>query len=122
MSKTNERVVSRLRRAAHVKKTVHGDAERPRLVVYRSNAHIYAQVIDDTVGKTLAAASTLTGSVKSAISDVDKKGAAREVGKALALAAKLAGVTKVAFDRNGFRYHGRIAALADGAREGGLDF
>lgn len=122
MSNTNQRVVSRLRRKAHVRKTVNGDSDRPRLVVYRSNSHIYAQVVDDTAGKTLAAASTLTASVKGAIGELDKKGAAKEVGKAVAAAAKAAGVERVVFDRNGYRYHGRIAALADGAREGGLDF
>jgi large subunit ribosomal protein L18 len=122
MSKTNERVVARLRRKAHVRKKVDGDADRPRLVVYRSNSHIYAQIVDDTLGKTLVAASTLSEEVKGAIADLDKKGAASLVGKAVAARAKAAGVEKVVFDRNGFRYHGRIAALADGAREGGLDF
>ena len=122
MSNTNQRVVSRLGRKAHVRKNVSGDSDRPRLVVYRSNGHIYAQVVDDTAGKTLVAASTLTAEVKSAITELDKKGAAKEVGKAVAQKAKAAGIERVVFDRNGFRYHGRVAALADGAREGGLDF
>jgi len=122
MSNTNERVVARLRRKAHVRKKVNGDAERPRLVVYRSNAHIYAQIVDDTAGKTLVSASTLSEDVKGSIAELDKKGAATAVGKAVAARAKAAGVEKVVFDRNGFRYHGRVAALADGAREGGLDF
>ncbi len=122
MSKTSPRIISRLRRKAHIKKTVSGDSERPRLVVFRSNTHMYAQVVDDVAGKTLASSSTLVSDVKGAIADLDKTAAAREVGKSLAGRAKAAGVDKVVFDRNGYRYHGRVAALADGAREGGLDF
>ena len=100
-----------------MRKKVVGSPERPRLAVFRSNRHIYAQVIDDFAGRTLAAAST----VKDA-NDGSPKDAAKKVGKALAERAKEAGVTQVAFDRGGFRYHGRVQALAEGAREGGLDF
>jgi small subunit ribosomal protein S5 len=100
-----------------VRKRVIGTPERPRLAVFRSNRHIYAQVIDDVAGKTLAAASTL----KDAAGD-DPKARAKAVGVALASKAKDAGVRRVAFDRGGFMYHGRVEAVAEGAREGGLDF
>jgi large subunit ribosomal protein L18 len=106
----------RQRRHRRVRKRVVGTPDRPRLAVFRSNRHVYAQVIDDTAGRTLAAASTL----KDALGD-DPKERARAVGLALASKAKEAGVTQVAFDRGGFLYHGRIQAVADGAREGGLD-
>lgn len=106
------------RRHRRVRKKVVGTAERPRLAVYRSNRHIYAQVIDDFEGRTLAAASTVT------LSNGGKqpKDQAKAVGLDLAGKAKAAGITRVTFDRGGFRYHGRIQALADGAREGGLEF
>jgi large subunit ribosomal protein L18 len=107
----------RHRRHRRVRKRVIGTPERPRLAVFRSNRHVYAQVIDDVAGKTLAAASTL----KDAAGD-DPKARAKAVGVALATKAKDAGVTRVAFDRGGFMYHGRIEAVAEGAREGGLDF
>ena len=105
------------RRHRRVRKKVVGTPDRPRLAVYRSNRHIYAQVIDDFEGRTLAAASTLTNGV-----DGDPKERAKAVGRDLAERAKGAGVSRVAFDRGGFRYHGRIQALAEGAREGGLEF
>ena len=95
---------------------------RPRLSVFRSASHIYAQIIDDNLGTTLAASSTLDKAIRDAIKGKKKSDAAKEVGKALAASAKQAGVSTVVFDRNGFRYHGRIAAIADGAREGGLSF
>ena len=107
----------RLRRHARVRRRAVGTAERPRLAVFRSNRHIYAQLIDDAAGRTLAAA----GSVAPA-GDGDKKAAARRVGDELAKRAKAAGVTSVVFDRGGYQYHGRVKALADAAREGGLDF
>jgi large subunit ribosomal protein L18 len=107
----------RHRRHRRVRKRVIGTPERPRLAVFRSNRHVYAQVIDDVAGKTLAAASTR----KDAEGD-DPKARAKAVGVALAAKAKDAGVTRVAFDRGGFMYHGRIEAVAEGAREGGLDF
>ncbi len=118
MSKTNARVRRRGRRKAHVRKHVHGTAERPRLTVYRSNTHMYAQVIDDDRGHTLAAASTLT------VKDAEGKKAdrAKAVGLQIATLAQAAGVARVVFDRNGFKYHGRVAALASGAREAGLEF
>ena len=90
--------------------------------IFRSNTHIYAQVIDDDSGRTLAAASSLSADVKSGGSDADKCGTAKLVGQEVAKRAIAAGVTSVVFDRNGFKYHGRVAALADGAREGGLAF
>ena len=105
------------RRHHRVRKKVIGSPERPRLAVYRSNRHIYAQVIDDVAGRTLAASSTL------AVSEGDDpKAKAKAVGAQIAEKAKAAGVERVAFDRGGFRYHGRVQALADGAREGGLEF
>ena len=94
-----------------------GTAQRPRLAVYRSNRHIYAQVIDDSAGRTLAAASTLAGG-----EDGEPKAKAKSVGLEVAEKAKAAGITQVTFDRGGFMYKGRVAAVADGAREGGLQF
>jgi large subunit ribosomal protein L18 len=108
------------RRHLRVRKKVTGTAVRPRLVVNRSTRHIHAQVVDDTRGFTLAAASTLETELRNA--DGDKTAAASQVGKLLAERAKAAGIDAVVFDRGGRRYHGRIAALADGAREAGLAF
>ena len=112
---------SRDKRHTRIRKRIQGTPERPRLNVYRSLAHIYAQVIDDTKGHTLAAASTLDADLRT-----DKKGGnvegAQAVGRLIAERAKAAGVDKVVFDRGGYLYHGRIKALADAAREGGLDF
>src|SRR5262249_8671754 len=110
----------RLRRHRRVRKKVRGTTERPRLAVFRSNNHITAQVIDDVAGKTLAAASTTEASLRSGATG--NKDAAAKIGKLLADRAKAAGVSKVVFDRGGFMYHGRIAAVADAAREGGLEF
>ncbi len=111
----------RERRHARVRKHVRGTPERPRLAVYRSNSGIYAQVIDDEAGRTLAAASSLDKSL--AVGDGGGKiGAAKAVGQLVAERARAAGVGAVVFDRGGNRYHGRVQALADGAREGGLDF
>jgi large subunit ribosomal protein L18 len=110
---------ARLRRHRRVRAKVHGTAERPRLVVFRSNRGIEAQLVDDDAGKTLASASHLALG-KSFKGDKTKQ--AEEVGKALATAAKKAGVDKCVFDRGGYLYHGRVKALADGAREGGLEF
>ena len=104
-------------RHRRVRKKVVGTPERPRLAVFRSNRHIYAQLIDDFAGKTLAAASTLKDA-----NGGDPKAKAKAVGTALAKRAKDAGVTQAAFDRGGFKYHGRVQAVADGAREGGLEF
>lgn len=106
------------RRHVRVRKKIVGTHERPRLAVYRSNRHIYAQVIDDFAGRTLAAASTLGNGGDAG----DPKEGAKKVGLAVAEKAKAAGITRVRFDRGGFMYHGRVQALADGAREGGLEF
>nr|WP_246078543.1 50S ribosomal protein L18 [Modestobacter excelsi] len=114
------RRVSRLRRHNRLRKRVGGTPERPRLVVKRSSRHIHVQVVDDTVGRTLASASTMDASLKG--SEGDKSALARRVGALVAERAKAAGIDAVVFDRGGNRYAGRIAALADGAREGGLDF
>jgi len=116
--KTQASAAGRARRHLRVRKKVTGSATRPRLVVNRSAKHMFAQIVDDTVGRTLAAASTLDASIRSA--DGDKTAKARQVGELLAQRAKEAGIEAVVFDRGGYRYHGRVAALADGAREGGL--
>jgi large subunit ribosomal protein L18 len=111
------KVQGRKRRHNRVRKKVVGTAERPRLAVYRSNRHMYAQVIDDFAGRTLASASTL----KDATASDDRLSAAKAVGEAIADRAKTAGINSVTFDRGGFRYHGRVKAIAEGAREGGLE-
>jgi len=108
------------KRHARLRKKVRGTAERPRLAVKRSSRHIVVQLIDDLAGRTLAAASSLEADVRGV--DGDKKARAAAVGKLVAERARAAGVTAVVFDRGGYDYHGRIAALADAAREGGLEF
>lgn len=108
-----------LNRKARVRKKVLGTAERPRLNIYRSNKHIYAQVIDDAAGRTIVAASTRTDG---APENAKKAEAAKKVGEIIGRLAKEKGVEKVVFDRSGYIYHGRIKALADGAREAGLKF
>jgi large subunit ribosomal protein L18 len=110
----------RARRQIRVRKKVFGGPQRPRLVVTRSARHIFAQVIDDTLGRTLASASTMEAALRTASGDKSEK--AKQVGGLLAERAKAAGIEKVVFDRAGYKYHGRVAALADGAREGGLGF
>jgi large subunit ribosomal protein L18 len=114
------RSAARLRRQIRVRKKVFGAPERPRLVVTRSARHVYAQVIDDTQGRTLASASTMEAPLRAATGDKSDK--AKQVGSLIAERAKAVGVESVVFDRAGYKYHGRIAALADGAREGGLGF
>jgi large subunit ribosomal protein L18 len=110
-------------RQLRVRKTVHGTPERPRLNIFRSNQNIYAQVIDDLVGKTLASASTLDPEIKGRLEGAGGNiDAAKIVGEVVAKRALAAGVTKVVFDRGGFLYHGRVAALAEAAREAGLEF
>ena len=110
----------RVRRHRRVRKHVSGTPERPRVAVFRSNKHISAQVIDDVSGRTLAAASSVEKDLKpTAGGNMD---AAKKVGQLLGERAKAAGVTQVVFDRGGFRYHGRVASLADAAREAGLEF
>jgi large subunit ribosomal protein L18 len=108
----------RLARKQRIRKKVSGTAERPRLSVYRSLKHISAQIIDDTTGRTLAAASSMESGIEAGGNAVG----AKAVGKALAERAKEKGVNAVIFDRGGFRYHGRVASLAEGAREAGLEF
>jgi large subunit ribosomal protein L18 len=105
-----------------VRKKVLGTSERPRLCVFRSAVHIYAQIIDDVQKATIAAVSTMTPSLKEALKGLKKTDQARLVGKSLAQAAKEKGLEKVVFDRNGFLYHGRVKALSEGAREAGLNF
>ena len=114
------RRTGRARRHLRVRKRVTGTAGRPRLVVNRSTRHIFAQVVDDNLGQTLVSASTMDASIRGGSGD--KTAQATEIGKLLAERAKAAGIGKVVFDRGGNRYHGRIAALADAAREAGLDF
>ena len=116
--KAAARASSRKRRHVRVRKRVTGSAARPRLAVHRSARHIFAQLIDDGAGRTLASASTLDAGIRDASGD--KKARAHQVGQLLASRAKEAGVTAVVFDRGGYAYHGRVAALADGAREGGM--
>jgi large subunit ribosomal protein L18 len=111
-----------LRRRHHVRRNITGTPERPRLSVFRSSKHIYAQLIDDLTGVTLAAASSASPEVKSGVAYGGNVKAAVVVGKKLAEAAKTKGINKAAFDRGHYRYHGRIKALADAAREGGLQF
>lgn len=115
--KAQEKVRGRIRRHARVRKRIVGTAERPRLAVYRSNRHIYAQLIDDFAHTTVASSSTL--GVKA---DGDPKARAKAVGADLAAKAKGAGIQQAVFDRGGFRYHGRVQSVAEGAREGGLEF
>ena len=117
-----ETTTGRARRKRRIRKRVAGDTGRPRLTVFRSTKHIYAQVIDDRSAASLAAASTRTKAVAGDVSEDDKSAAAAKVGKAIAEACKAKGITKVVFDRNGYAYHGRVKALADGAREAGLEF
>jgi len=116
----NKKAVARKRRHTRVRKRVTGTAVRPRLVVSRSTRHLFVQVVDDTVGTTLASASTMEADLRAF--DGDKSAKAKKVGELLAERAKSAGVEAVVFDRGGNKYHGRVAALAEGAREGGLAF
>jgi large subunit ribosomal protein L18 len=116
----NKVAVGRKRRHIRVRKKVSGTAARPRLVVTRSARHLVAQVVDDSVGRTLASASTMEADLRAASGDKTAK--ARTVGNLVAARAKQAGVEAVVFDRGGHKYHGRVAALAEGARESGLDF
>jgi len=111
----------RIRRKRRIRGKISGTPERPRLTVFRSAKHIYAQVIDDVAGQVLATASTLSKGVSPDEGD-NKSGAAKAVGKGIAEACKAKGIDRVVFDRNGFIYHGRVRALADAAREGGLEF
>jgi large subunit ribosomal protein L18 len=116
------RLVSRRRRHARVRRKLVGTAQRPRLSVYRSLQHIYAQVIDDASGQTLVSASTLDAKLRDEISSLEVHEQAKAVGRAIAERAKAAGIEQVVFDRGGYPYHGRIKAVAEGSREAGLVF
>ncbi|MCC6555524.1 MAG: 50S ribosomal protein L18 [Polyangiaceae bacterium] len=116
------RIVGRERRKLRIRKKVSGTEVRPRLSVFRSAKHIYAQVVDDVSGKTLAHASTLSKDLKGTLEEDNKVGAAKKVGALIAKICKSQKIDRVVFDRNGYLYHGRVAALAQGAREAGLDF
>jgi large subunit ribosomal protein L18 len=122
MGKTNPSKVAWAKRKARVRRKVSGTAERPRLTVFRSLNHIYAQVVDDERGVTLATASSLSAELKQEAGHKGNVATAKKVGAAIAKACQSAGVAKVVFDRNGYIYHGRVKALAEAAREAGLDF
>jgi large subunit ribosomal protein L18 len=121
-SKTNPRELARLKRKKRIRKNLKGTADRPRLSVFRSDKHIYAQIVDDIEGATLAVASTLSPEYRELDSPKGKVEAAKRIGELIARKAKDKGISKVVFDRNGYIYHGRIQALADAARGAGLDF
>jgi len=122
MIKKENRNWRRKKRHLSIRKKIYGTAERPRLSVYKSEKHIYAQIIDDDKGHTLVAASTLDKELRDVLKKTWNKEAAREVGKLIGKRAVEKGIKKVVFDRGGYRYHGRIKELADGAREAGLEF
>jgi large subunit ribosomal protein L18 len=115
-------IVGRERRKLRIRRKISGTPERPRLTVFRSAKHIYAQVVDDVAGTTLAHASTLSRDVRGVIDESTKSDAAKKVGQSIAKLLIAKGIDKVVFDRNGYLYHGRIKALADAAREAGLKF
>ena len=118
----NPRPVGRTRRRARVRDRVRGTDERPRLSIFRSDRHIYAQVITDASGKTLLAVSTLSPDLRTQLKKTGDVGAAKQVGLLLARRCQEKGIKRIVFDRNGFLYHGRVRAVAEGAREGGLEF
>ncbi|WP_022854362.1 50S ribosomal protein L18 [Thermodesulfatator atlanticus] len=126
MGKTSKKVLARLRRKRRVRKKIFGTPERPRLSVFRSSKHIYAQIIDDVHGRTLVAASSLSPQIKEKVLSAKKEGGktavAKVVGELIGQRAIEAGIKKVVFDRGGYKYHGRVKALADGARAAGLEF
>jgi len=122
MGKTNPSKVAWAKRKARVRRKVHGTAERPRLTVFRSLNHMYAQVVDDVSGATLAAASSRAADIRDQEGHKGNIATAKKVGAAIAQACQAKGVTKVVFDRNGYLYHGRVKALAEAAREAGLQF
>ena len=122
MARARTRGGKRLIRHARVRRKVVGTAERPRLAVFRSLGHVYAQIIDDSRGETLVAGSSLEGEVKGKKNGQSKTEVAKLVGALIGKRAKQAGISTVVFDRGGYKYHGRVKALADGAREGGLVF
>jgi large subunit ribosomal protein L18 len=122
MGISKQHLLARKRRHLRVRKRVFGTAERPRLNVFRSLQHVYAQIIDDERGYTLVAVSTLDPELRGQLLGLDKTAQAKVVGKALAERAQAKGIHTVVFDRAGYKYHGRVKALADGSREGGLEF
>jgi large subunit ribosomal protein L18 len=122
MANTKSRSEARMRRHARVRKNILGSAERPRLSIFRGLTQIYAQVINDHEGNTMASASTIDQELRAKLEGLNKTEQARLVGRAVAERAKAKGISKVVFDRGGYRYIGRVKALADGAREGGLEF
>ena len=117
-----DRKLNREKRHMRIRRSLVGTTQRPRLCIYRSNKHIYAQVVDDSTAKTIACASTLDPELKGKVDKSWDCDSAKSVGELIAKRAKEKGVTTVVFDRGGYIYHGRIAAVADGARESGLDF
>ncbi len=126
MGRTSKKLLARLRRKRRVRKKIFGTPERPRLSVFRSCKHIYAQIIDDVSGRTLVAASSLTPQIREKVAELKKEGGktavAKAVGELIGKRALEAGIKKVVFDRGGYKYHGRVKALAEGARAAGLEF
>lgn len=122
MGKTANKVLARIRRHRRVRKEIFGTPEKPRLCVFRSSKHIYAQIVDDLVGKTLVSASTMDSELKGKVKSGGNVEAAKLVGALLAKRALSKSIEKIVFDRGGYLFHGRIKALADAAREGGLSF
>jgi len=122
LDKLHKKVESRMRRKKRIRKKMSGTTERPRLTVYRSNDHIYVQVVNDTERKTLLGASTLTPAIREEVSKLGKMDSAKRVGKLVAQLCKDKNIEMVVFDRNGYMYHGRVKALAEAAREAGLIF
>jgi len=121
MARTHFKTVARAKRVSRIRKKISGTSERPRLRVFRSNKHIYAQIIDDTAGRTLVSMSTVDKEFDAG-DEKDKTSAAGKVGELLASRAVAAGIKKVTFDRGGSIYHGRVKSLSEGARKGGLEF
>ncbi len=121
MARTNPKITARAKRIKRIRKKLSGTSERPRLCVFKSNKHIYAQIVDDSLGKTIATMSTIDKTFEMG-EEKGKTGAAKVVGVAIAERAKAAGISQVVFDRGGYIYHGRVKSLSEGAREGGLKF
>lgn len=121
MAKTNSKTIARAKRVSRIRKKISGTSERPRLRVFKSNKHMYAQIIDDAAGHTLVSMSTVDKEFALG-EEKGKVGAAKKIGIMLATRAKAAGISKVIFDRGGSIYHGRVKSLSEGAREGGLEF
>lgn len=122
MSKKNIREIARQKRKRRIRKKIFGTEQRPRLSVFRSAKHIYAQLVVDTTGSTILAASTLSPEIRAEVGDLRKSDAAKKVGEWIGRKAAEKNIRKVVFDRNGFLYHGRVKSLAEGARESGLEF